>query len=233
MPAPLTEAAIDQIRGLILSGELQPGQRLPAEAELSAQVGVSRGSLREAVRALVSAGVLDVRRGDGTYVTDLSPELLLSGLGAAVELMGERSLLHLLETRRIIEPAVTALAAERADQRQLRQINRHLGLMAAAHSLEDLVRHDAHFHQAVAAASGNVVLSSILQGISTVTMRTRVWRGLIDDDARDRTIAEHRAIATAVAARQPRLAEAAALLHVAGVEEWAQHMSPVADEDAG
>lgn len=73
MAAPLTEAAVERVRSLIISGGLAPGQRLPAEAELSVDLGVSRSSLREAVRVLVTAGVLDVRRGDGTYVTSLTP----------------------------------------------------------------------------------------------------------------------------------------------------------------
>lgn len=87
MSAPLTEAAIAQMREMIASGQLALGARLPPEAELAAQLGASRNTAREAVRALVTARVLDVRRGDGTYVTSLRPELLLEGLGAAVELL--------------------------------------------------------------------------------------------------------------------------------------------------
>src|SRR5215216_1902702 len=83
--APLTEAAIRRMRDMIASGRLQPGQRLPPEADLAAELGASRNTLREAVRALVTARVLDVRRGDGTYVTSLTPDLLLEGVGAAVE----------------------------------------------------------------------------------------------------------------------------------------------------
>lgn len=220
MPAPVTDAATDRLRGLIISGQLQPGERLPAEAELSAQMGVSRGSLREAVRVLVDSGVLDVRRGDGTYVTALTPELLLSGLGTAVQMMRDTSMLKLIETRRVLEPAVTALAAERASDQDLREIHLHLALMRQSHDLDELVRHDADFHHAVSTSSGNTVLSTILHGISDVTTRTRVWRGLIDKNARDRTITEHTAIASAIAAHDSRLAEAAALLHVSSIEAW-------------
>ncbi len=220
MPAPLTEAAIERIRRLIISGELQPGQRLPAEAELSTQVGVSRGSLREAVRALVSAGVLDVRRGDGTYVTSLTPERLLAGLGPAVEMMQDSSVLKLIESRRVIEPAVSALAAENATDQQIREMYRHLALMRESQSLEELVQHDTDFHHAVSLAADNVVLASILRGISSVTVRARVWRGMLQANARERTIAEHTAIADAIKGRQPRVAEAAALLHVSNIESW-------------
>jgi GntR family transcriptional regulator, transcriptional repressor for pyruvate dehydrogenase complex len=220
--APLTEAAIERVRNLIMSGRLLPGQRLPAEAELSVELGVSRSSLREAVRGLVTAGVLDVRRGDGTYVTSLTPHLLLTGIGAAVELMQDDSVLDLLESRRLIEPAVTALAAERSTPSEHVEMRRHIDRLARASAHEDLIRHDTDFHAAVARSSGNAVLASLLTGLSSGTVRTRAWRGIMDADANHRTVEEHRAILAAIEARDPRRAEAAALLHVSSVESWLQ-----------
>ncbi|KUO19519.1 FadR/GntR family transcriptional regulator [Streptomyces dysideae] len=81
MGAPLIETAVARLRDLILDGTLEPGDRLPREQDLCTQLGLSRNTVREAVRALVTARVLDVRRGDGTFVTDLTPELLLGGIG--------------------------------------------------------------------------------------------------------------------------------------------------------
>lgn len=224
MAAPLTEAAIERVRSLIISGRLVPGERLPAEAELAVELGVSRSSLREAVRGLVTAGVLDVRRGDGTYVTSLTPHLLLTGIGAAVELMQEDSILDLLESRRLIEPAVTALAAVRSHADQHKEMQRHIELMARATLHEDLIRHDTDFHSTVARASHNAVLASVLTGISAGTVRTRVWRGIIDADANHRTVEEHRAILAAIKAGDASLAEAAALVHVASVDSWLRSM---------
>jgi GntR family transcriptional repressor for pyruvate dehydrogenase complex len=224
MAAPLTEAAIERVRRLIISGRLVPGERLPAEAELSTELGVSRSSLREAVRGLVTAGVLDVRRGDGTYVTSLTPHLLLTGIGAAVELMQEDSVLDLLESRRLIEPAVTALAAVRSSPDQRKEMNEHIEQMARASAQKDLIRHDTDFHETVARASHNPVLASVLMGISSGTVRTRVWRGIIDAEANHRTVEEHRAILAAIETRDARLAEAAALLHVSSVESWLRTM---------
>jgi DNA-binding GntR family transcriptional regulator len=83
----LTDKAIEQIRELIRSGALAPGSKLPPEQDLAAQLGLSRNLAREAVKALAVARVLEVRRGDGTYVTSLQPSLLLEGLGGAVELL--------------------------------------------------------------------------------------------------------------------------------------------------
>jgi GntR family transcriptional repressor for pyruvate dehydrogenase complex len=76
----VTDEAIEKIKGMIVSGSLRPGDRLPKESELAAELGLSRNSLREAVRALSLIRILDVRQGDGTYVTSLDPQLLLEAL---------------------------------------------------------------------------------------------------------------------------------------------------------
>ena len=82
----VTDDAITSIRHMILTSELAPGDRLPPEADLAANLGLSRTSLREAVRALTVLGVIDTRQGDGSYITGLGPELLLGALGLAVDL---------------------------------------------------------------------------------------------------------------------------------------------------
>ena len=105
MAAPLIDQAIEHIRDLIVRGVLEPGSRLPPEPELAAILGCSRSTTREAVRSLVMTRVLDVRRGDGTYVTSLRPELLLEAIGFAVDLMRDESLLELWEIRMLLEPA--------------------------------------------------------------------------------------------------------------------------------
>ena len=209
MSAPLIEAAIASIRDLIVDGSLLPGDRLPAEQELATQLGLSRNTTREAVRALVTVKVLDVRRGDGTFVTSLTPELLLEGIGFVVELMQEDRVMELVEARRILEPQITALAAVRATDGERTAMAGHLRAMERAEDQEELVAHDAAFHAAVARAAGNATLASILIGISSVTLRARVWRGLIEDQAHERTIAEHGAILAAIEARDPALAQAA------------------------
>jgi DNA-binding FadR family transcriptional regulator len=86
--------------------------------------------------------------------------------------------------------------------------------------VELLNQHDAAFHRAVIAATGNETLLTLLEGISGRTMRARIWRGLIDADAAGRTLAEHESIYTALAARDAPLAQAAALLHVSNTEGW-------------
>jgi GntR family transcriptional repressor for pyruvate dehydrogenase complex len=220
LAAPLTEAAIQKMREMIATGQLLPGARLPPEAELATQLGASRNTLREAVRALVTARVLDVRRGDGTYVTSLRPELLLEGIGFAAEMMQAEFSLDLIVVRRILEPAATAMAAARIDPEAIGRLRELLGQMRSAASQDVLVAFDAEFHSLVAAASGNATLASMLNGVSGRTTRARVWRGIVDDDAVARTIAQHADILRALEARDAPLAEAAALVHVAATEAW-------------
>ena len=176
--------------------------------------------MREAVRALVTARVLDVRRGDGTFVTSLRPELLLAGIGAAAELLQEGFSLELIGVRRILEPAATAMAASRIDAASLATLERVLESMRAAQSEDELLRFDTEFHALVAASSGNETLASMLSGMSGRTLRARAWRGVLEDDATARTIAQHADILRALVARDPVLAEAAALVHVATTEAW-------------
>ena len=219
----LTDRAIEQIRELIRTGALPPGSKLPPEQDLAAQLGLSRNLAREAVKALAVARVLEIRRGDGTYVTSLHPSLLLEGLVGAVELMqGDAAALRdLMETRRLLEPVATALAATRISDAQLAEVKRHLDAMRAARDdVERLNAHDAAFHRAVITATGNETLLSLLEGISGRTLRARIWRGLVDAEAAGRTLAEHEAIFNALSTRDAALSQAAALLHVSNTEHW-------------
>nr|WP_211247553.1 FadR/GntR family transcriptional regulator [Cryptosporangium arvum] len=217
----LTDDAITRIRGLIQSGELVPGSRLPPENQLAAELGISRNSMREAVKALQFARVLDARPGDGTYVTSLAPHLLLAGLGSAVDLLRDDTLLEVMEIRSMLEPAATSAAALRITPDQLAELEFLLGQMrAAASDAEELVRYDMDFHRTVVAATGNQSLTSVLDGLSGRTARARVWRGLLSADAAANTLAEHQAIYDALASGDPELARAAALLHVSSSARW-------------
>jgi GntR family transcriptional repressor for pyruvate dehydrogenase complex len=217
----VTDEAIEKIRRLIQSGQLRPGSRLPPEQELAGQLGLSRSSMREAVKALVVARVLDVKRGDGTYVTSLEPRLLLEGFGFAIELLQDDTLLELLEVRRLLEPAATALAVPRITDDGLAKLRGHLADMRDARDdLELLVHHDTLFHATIVSASGNQTLSSILDGISSRTLRARIWRGIVEANAAPDTLAQHEAIYEAIAARNVSLAQASALIHASTSETW-------------
>lgn len=217
----LTDEAITKLRNLIQSGELPPGSRLPSENQLAHQLGISRSGVREAVKVLEAARVLDVRRGDGTFVTSLEPKLLLEGVGFAVELLRGETLLEVMEVRRLLEAPATGLAALRISDEQLSELADLLQQMQDnAGDAEELMHADMAFHHVVLASTGNETLTSLLDGLSGRTVRARVWRGIVEGNVTQTTIDEHRAIYLALAARDPALAAAAAHLHVNTSESW-------------
>lgn len=216
----LTDEAIEKIKVMILSGQLSAGDRLPREADLAAHLRMSRSSLREAVKALSLVNILDVRRGDGTYVTSLEPPVLLEALSFIVDFQRDASVLEFVRVRRILEPAAAAMAAELITDEQVQGLHELLDSLGPHPSAETLVANDLEFHRRISAYAGNTALSSLLDSLSGPTTRTRVWRGLTQAGGTARPLAEHRAILTALISRDPDVARSLATVHVAGVEHW-------------
>jgi GntR family transcriptional regulator, transcriptional repressor for pyruvate dehydrogenase complex len=227
----VTHDAIESIRELIASGQWGPGTRLPREADLAAQLGLSRNSLREAVRALSLARVLEVRQGDGTYVSSLEPHDLLEPTQFATHLLRGQTVLELFEVRRMLEPEAAAMAALRADDEIKIALRRELDRMFdAGDRVEDLVEADAAFHDVIGQAPGNAVLRSLLQSLSTRTVRARLWHGMADRVALDTARAEHTRIYEAIVAADPDLARAATTMHIASNEKWLRENLGPADD---
>jgi GntR family transcriptional regulator, transcriptional repressor for pyruvate dehydrogenase complex len=216
----LTDEAIERIKEMIVSGEVRAGDRLPKEADLADRLGLSRNSLREAVKALSLIRVLDVRQGDGTYVTSLQPEVLLDTVGFVIDFHRDDSVLHLLEVRRLLEPPATAMAARKMTDAEIAELAKVLEPIDATTGLDELIAADREFHRRIAAGSGNPVLATLIDSLSAPTLRARVWRGMTQDGATVRTHEQHQAIQQAIANRQPDVAAAWAVVHIAGVEDW-------------
>ena len=216
----LTDEAIGKIKEMIISGRVRPGEKLPREADLAAELGLSRNSLREAVKALSLINVLDVRQGDGTYATSLAPSLLLETLSFVVDFHRDDTVLEFFEVRRILEPAATAMAALRMPPEQKAGLGVILDAVTVASPVDDFVATDLEFHKKIAQGGGNSVLASLVENMALPTTRARVWRGMTEPGALERTLAEHRAILGALTARDPEAARAWATVHIAGVEQW-------------
>ena len=216
----VTDEAILKIREMLLTGEIGPGDRLAPEPQLAERLGLSRSSLREAIKALEVIRVLDVRRGDGTYVTSLEPGLLLEAVSFVVDLHDDQSVLEILAVRRILESAAAAAAAKNPDPQDLADLHDVLASVDKATDVEGLVKHDLEFHRRIAEAGGNGYLASLLESLSSHTIRARIWRGLTQENAVARTLEEHHAILNAIERRDSELASAAMTLHVSGVEAW-------------
>lgn len=216
----VTDDAVIKIRELIISGELQPGDQLPQESVLADELGISRNSMREAVRVLEQMRVLNVRHGSGTYVSSLEPALLLDGISFAVEMMRDHTLREVIEVRQLLEPAATRLAVQRMTPAHLAEIREAYELHSKQTSIEELVQCDLQFHTAIIRAANNETLASILDGLSSKTVRLRIWGGIVSDNAVDLTIDHHLQILKAIEAGDAHLAEAAALVHVTHARGW-------------
>lgn len=166
LPRPnAVEDIIETFKQAIIHGELQPGQRLPSEAELGQQLGVGRGTVREAMKMLEALGVVNIKRGDGTYIVDRPSSALLSPLVFAIMLeagMGP----ELLELRSIIEVGYCQLASQKATQEDWDQIKKaHEAFEIYARSSEwdvdELAQRDLNFHFAILDATHNPLVIKI------------------------------------------------------------------------
>ncbi|GAA1963588.1 FadR/GntR family transcriptional regulator [Agromyces allii] len=235
------QVVIDGIRQMITSGELVAGSRLPVERELGLRLGVSRGPLREGVRALVILGILETRQGDGTYVTSLEPGRLFEPLGMLAELQSPENSVHLLGVRRVLEPEAAAHAALRIGDDDLAEAARILDrgealLEGDEIDLEATIDVDTAFHRLIANASGNPAFAAIIDALVSRTARARLWRAIHQQGAVHATQQEHRAILAALVAHDPDRARIRMQVHVLGVEEFtatevtAGHLEGASDE---
>ncbi|WP_341480877.1 FadR/GntR family transcriptional regulator [Lawsonibacter celer] len=158
----LSERTADAIYELIISdSSLKAGDKLPNENELSLHFGVSRTTLREAIRFLVAQGILEIRRGKGTYI--LSAEVPPLGCDFASFQQTRIQVRDLFEVRLMFEPQVAALACQRADEQELEEIFRRADEVAdQAAAGENWPEADERFHAAIVAASHNDFLSNLL-----------------------------------------------------------------------
>ncbi|MFZ0215470.1 MAG: FadR/GntR family transcriptional regulator [Candidatus Dormiibacterota bacterium] len=221
----VTDEAIARISQMIERGEIGPGDRLPRESDLAAQLGLSRSSLREAVRALTLVGALEARQGAGTYVTNLSPQRLLRSTSLATHLLPQETMIELFEVRRLLEPRVTAMATARMDDAQLAILAAdfdRLRVAAEGGDADALTRADSDFHATIAASVGNAFLLSLHNSLAQGTMRSRMWTARLATGSANlsEVVIAHERIRSAIEARDPTLAAAAAEAHLANAEAW-------------
>jgi len=166
----LSAEVIARLRERITSGDWPIGGRIPAEPELMSRLQVARGTLREAVRALAHAGLLEVRQGDGTYVRATSE---LSG--AVERLYGDNELGHVLEVRQALDMQAARLAAIRAEPADLDALDEALARRAAAWRARDFdawIAADWAFHSGVAHAAHNPLLTELYASLAEPVSRS-------------------------------------------------------------
>lgn len=226
-----TDVVVQGVKKLIVEGTLRPGDRLPIEKDLADALGVSRGPLREGVRALSMLGVLETRQGDGTYVTALDPSLLLAPMGFVVDLQDHSGVHNLHAVRRMLETEAAGLAATRISEEALATADEVLrrteaDLSDGVPDHEALIDNDITFHRVIAQASGNPVLAALIEALGGRTTRDRLWRSISQEGADEATHGEHRAILDALAGHDRDRARTRMAAHLFGVEDYLRQRPP-------
>lgn len=212
------EEIVRQIKLMIGEGRLKSGDQLPPERDLAEKFVVSRTSVREALRALESLGLVEIRPGEGTFVREMSVEALIEPL-ALVMVSQREAIAELFEARRLLEPAIAALAAGRATPAEVQDMTRILEEQAKeiAAGRTGLVQ-DAQLHAALASAAHNRTITRIVNAIMDLLTQSRE-ESLNTPGRSERSHQNHRRILEAVGRRDEAGAAQAMREHLLAVEE--------------
>ncbi|MCL5780862.1 MAG: FadR family transcriptional regulator [Firmicutes bacterium] len=216
------EEIVDQIKGMIARGELNPGDKLIPERELAECMGVGRSAVREAYRALEAIGIIEIKPGEGTFVRKIGNKPMTDIMSLAV-LTGKDTLFELLELRKIVETEVAALAAVRRTDEDLKEIKNWLEQMKQDiknANLGDLS--DLKFHYAITDAAHNSLLTRLMNSISETMkqeMKTARENLYLTPGTPSRLYEQHKVIYEAIARGDEIAARSAMLKHLSRTEK--------------
>ncbi|MBE0607180.1 MAG: FadR family transcriptional regulator [Deltaproteobacteria bacterium] len=215
--AKVYEEIVAKIKEMVEKGRFKSGDQLPVERELAEVFRVSRSSVREALRSLESQGFIESRQGDGTYIASHPVESLVSPL-ASVIFTEKDDQMELFEMRRMIEPDLAYLAAERATEEEIEMMKNVLDLqeekIARGESGTDV---DKNFHYIMARAAKNKVLLRITDNIIDLLAESRE-QYLQVEGRPQKSILRHREVLEAIRAGDPERAEKCMLEHLMDIE---------------
>lgn len=211
------EEVAKQIERLIVQ-KMHPGDKLPAERDLAEMLGVSRSSIRDAIRRLEIVGLVEPRQGAGTVVREISTETLVSPLSSVIahrrQLVGE-----LLDFRRMLEPPLAARAATHASNGEIAGMDEILRRQDKKVRQGELaVEEDTEFHYRIALASGNSVVLKVMDVVMDLLRETRS-RSLQTEGRPQKSLAGHKRILAAMKRRDAAAAETAMRVHIQDVEK--------------
>ncbi len=216
------EEVIEQIKQLIVIGELQPGDKLLSERELSEKLNVSRASIREAFSALEIMGIITIRPGEGSFVRQVSFEGMLEPLSFLLHVNVDDAM-NLLEVRKTLEVEIAALAATRATPDDIEEMR------AALHRMIDEVndgevgdKADAEFHFAILKAAHNPIMIKLMGAVSDLmnsTYRFSRQKIFMEENMQNVLYDSHCSIFHAIEQKKPSLARKAMGKHITMVED--------------
>ena len=212
------EEVVNQIHELIKEGRFKAGDQLPSERELAETFRVSRTSVREALRALETEGLIISRTGMGNFVADLPVESLVAPL-AKLLIEEKNALADIFELRKLIEPHIAVLAAERATKKDIERMKEILEKQVdAVNRGESGVEADAELHFAISRATQNQALEKLVSGLMEILSHSRE-ESLQTAGRRRASIESHRKIVAAIEEHDQRRAHEAMINHIEKVEE--------------
>ena len=227
-PARLAHAVVESLTDAIVSGTVPPGSALPVEPELSETIGVSRITIREAVKSLEAKGLVRARQGSGTTVTQPEEWNLLDPVVLAATVQHDDELVvldQLVGVRSALEAQMAAQAAELATDDDLRSVEWLLGQLAEETATPArFVETDVAFHDRIMQASRNRLGRSIIRTVHTQARGTFLYTGTPDVDACEQANAEHRQVAERLLARDPQGAADAMTAHIEAA--WRRRRAP-------
>lgn len=213
----LYERIVDQIERRILAGDLKIGDQLPAERELAEQFAVSRTAVREAIKTLREKGLVEIRLGRGTFVTSGAAGAVRRSLGLLLKT--ENGFVNLEEVREILEPEIAALAATRISEEYITAMTEAVETMdTALDNVEIFVEADLDFHLALAEATQNPIIPSLMDSIIDLLREQRKRTGNVEGGLA-RGQYHHKKILEAVIQRDPQAARKAMQDHLQQVRE--------------
>jgi len=213
----ISEDIANQIKRLIVDGELKPGDQLPPERELIKQLGVSRPSLREALNALAAMGFLDVRQAKRTFVKSVTSKLIEDPLSLLIK-ADDQKIFDLIEVRKAIETWAAYHAAQKASSEDIEQLGTIISEMKRAFEEgRSWEKQDADFHLAMAKATHNTIHMHIMSGIYDL-LKESMARIFIDREKVKKLMNHHQQIFNAIKSRSPEKASQKTLDHLNYVE---------------
>ena len=212
------EQVSDQLRDLIVGGEVKPGHRLPNEATLSTQMGVSRATIREALRVLAGQNLIRTTKGatGGSFVIVPSADHISAFLSSNISLLSQAetvSLDEFLELRELVEVPAARLAALRHTDHDIEELERSIPEDTRERGVDELFAYNKGFHSAIVESCGNTLLLIAAQPVVSV-LQTHLRRSTLGRRFLAQVVADHRAIAAAIAAGDPDVAEAEMRSHL-------------------
>ena len=224
------EQIAEQIESRILSGELQSGDRLPTERELAEQFHASRTAVREAMKSLAQKGLVDMRPGRGTIVIDGTTQAVRHSLDLMMKFGQAGDSTNLVEVRGIFEPEIAALAAARATDTEIAAMREAVAIMDANLTNADLyIRADNDFHQALAKATQNSLILTLVNSIVFLLSEQRKQIFTVDGGP-ERGQVHHKHILETIIHRDPEAAREAMRAHLQQVRQDASVANPMKDE---